>query len=413
MDTGMQEEKRVNGALFGTQKMTITESIRLTTESLLKDAVRFDHWVIAFSGGKDSTCCVTLVPHIINQGLVPRPKSLTVLYADTRMELPPLQASAQKVMDQLRTMGITCRTVLPKMEDRFFVYMFGRGVPPPSNRFRWCTSQIKIEPMMEAIAAVRAETGKKLLVLTGVRIGESAVRDARILLSCSRDGAECGQGWFQESTPEAVADTLAPILHWRVCRVWQWLKQWAPMAGFHTEQVADAYGGDQALEVNCRTGCVGCNLASRDAALEQIVKAPEWEYLTPLFRLRPLYAALKAPANRLRKTAKELRKDGAMVANPNRMGPLTMAARRWGMEQVTAIQDEVNAAARPAGRPEIVLINDEERAAIEGMISANIWPNGWSGTEKRADAFFEEIQQDGSIQKSLLSALGETHAAHS
>ncbi|ASC69476.1 hypothetical protein XM38_004030 [Halomicronema hongdechloris C2206] len=41
-------------------------------------------------------------------------------------------------------------------------------------------------------------------------------------MSCTRDGGECGQGWFQQTTSSAVADTLAPLLHWRVCHVWDW-----------------------------------------------------------------------------------------------------------------------------------------------------------------------------------------------
>ena len=88
--------------------------------------------------------------------------------------------------------------------------------------------------------------------------------------------------------------------------------------------------GTEAEEINCRTGCVGCNLASRDTALETLLTAEggRWEYLTPLMRLRPLYAELKRPHNRLRKTGRELTKDGKLVANPNRMGPLTMEARK-------------------------------------------------------------------------------------
>ena len=40
-----------------------------------------------------------------------------------------------------------------------------------------------------------------------------------------------------------VADTLAPLLHWRVCHVWEWLKHWAPTAAYgdwSTAMIADA-----------------------------------------------------------------------------------------------------------------------------------------------------------------------------
>jgi len=378
----------------------MTAGIEKTAESLNTFATLFDDWVVCYSGGKDSSCVATLVPQLIEGGQVPRPKSLRFLYADTRMELPPLRNAAMGVMDVLRSKGYQCDVVLPEMNKRFFVYMFGRGVPPPGASFRWCTGMIKVDPMMKALKDLREKNGKKFLMLTGVRVGESAARDARIALSCGKDGAECGQGWFQQSTPADVADTLAPILHWRVCHVWKWLRQWAPMGGFPTERVADSYGGEEAEETNARTGCVGCPVASRDTSLELLLKEEQWQYLKPLMGLRLLSNELRLPHNRIRKQGKEFYADGRLVKNPNRMGPLTMEARRMGMARVIAIQDEVNAN-KPSGDPDYLLIDAEERAAIEQMIEANTWPNGWSGEEGRADLPFDEIRKDGSEQLHL------------
>src|SRR5690606_38639054 len=99
--------------------------------------------------------------------------------------------------------------------------------------------------------------------------------DERIAVSCSLNGAECGQGWYQH---RLRVPTLAPILHWRVCQVWDWLRIYAPRSGigWETQIVADAYGGDDAIEQNARTGCIGCPLASRETALETIVAMPQW-----------------------------------------------------------------------------------------------------------------------------------------
>jgi DNA sulfur modification protein DndC len=403
--------------LFDGERQTMSEAIEQTIESLSVYGPHYNHWALAYSGGKDSSAALTLVVQLIITGKIPKPKSLTVLYADTRMELPPLQNSAMQMLAKLNELeipGCTIRAqvVLPKMDDRYFVYMLGRGVPPPSNTFRWCTAQMKIEPMMEALADLREQTGEKLLMLTGVRVGESAQRDARISLSCGKDNAECGQGWFQISTPESVADTLAPLLHWRVCLVWKWLRNYAPMNGWPTEMVADAYGGDEAEEVNCRTGCVGCNLASRDVALEELLKNEYWQYLQPLMELRPLWAELKKPHRRLRKTGRELTKAGDLVKNPNRMGPLTMDARRWALDQILSIQDRINAVAEAECKPTVVLIDHEEHAAILRLIDANTWPNKWDGTEARADEVFEEIRRDGSVQDSFLSDLVSKEVRH-
>src|ERR1700759_1756862 len=137
--------------LFEDQRITMQEEIDLTVKSLRTYGERYRHWCIAYSGGKDSTATVTLITHLIQTGQIPAPDSLLVLYADTRMELPPLQFSALGILQELNRRGIETRVVLPELDHRYFVYMFGRGVPPPSNVFRWCTPKLKISPMLSAL----------------------------------------------------------------------------------------------------------------------------------------------------------------------------------------------------------------------------------------------------------------------
>lgn len=390
--------KRTQPSLFEGARMSLQDSIDLTAQSLSAYGESYKHWAVAFSGGKDSSTVATLVAHLIETGRVPAPETLTFLYADTRLEIMPLWHSAMQILEGMKGRGYKTQVVLPALDDRYFVYMFGRGVPPPSNTFRWCTPQMKIEPMLNALSDLRDQAGEKFLMLTGVRIGESAARDQRIAISCGKNGAECGQGWFQEATPQAVADTLAPILHWRVCHVWDWLTFEAPTLGFPTHHIADAYGGEEAEEINARTGCVGCNLASRDTALDRTIRRPEWAYLAPLKRLKPLYAELKKPFRRLRKDGTERRKDGKLVANPNRLGPLTFEARRWGLDQVLEIQYEINMGAIANGRPLIDLINEEEKTRILELIDAKTWPNGWEGTEFTGDVPMDAVIAEGVIQ---------------
>lgn len=363
------------------------EAIDLTVKSLRTYGERYKHWCIAYSGGKDSSATVTLVTNLIQTGQIPAPNSLLVLYADTRMELPPLQFSALGILQELNKRGIETRVVLPELDHRYFVYMFGRGVPPPSNVFRWCTPKLKISPMLSALEQHHEHVGEKILTLTGVRVGESAARDQRIALSCSRDGAECGQGWFQETTPEQISDTLSPLVHWRVCHVWDWLMFYAPDLGFPTVDIAEAYGGDEAQEVNARTGCVGCNLVEEDRALDVVLRLPHWQYLTPLKQLRPLYRELKGPHFRLRKVD-ERRKDGSVIPG-NRLGPLTVEARNYGLATVLQIQKDINTAAQSQGRPQLSLISAEEQGRIEELIEANTWPQGWDGNEVRGDELYE------------------------
>nr|WP_287937753.1 phosphoadenosine phosphosulfate reductase family protein [Algoriphagus sp.] len=388
---------------FESQRTTFNEQIDLTVQSLKAYGDQYDHWVFAWSGGKDSTTLVTLIIYLIESGQIQAPKRITVLFADTRLEIPPLFFSAMQIKRQLEQRGIEVHTVMAEMDDRFMVYLLGRGVPPPSNTFRWCTPQIKVEPMIKKLHEIHRETGNKFLLLTGVRQGESAVRDGRIAMSCGKDGAECGQGWFQVTAPESICDKLAPLLHWRVCSIWDWLKIFAPMnrhGSWNTQLLADVYGGEEAEEINARTGCIGCPLASKDKALEVVVKIPEYLYLQPLLRLKPIYRELRNPSRRKRKTDWQYKKDGTLSKNQNRMGPITMESRAWALQEILAIQNDINSKA-PSESQKVYLINSEEEARIRELWRLNTWPDGWDGTEKRADEPFIQRHSDGSITPEL------------
>lgn len=411
-------------SLFEGARLRLQDSIELSLDSLREYGRRYSHWSIAYSGGKDSSALVTFVAWAIATGQVPAPESVTVLYADTRQELPPLQASAMKLLGILQNRhGFETHVVLPAMDDRFYVYIFGRGVPPPKNKFRWCTSQIKITPMQFAIedkAVARGMgqllpteqnrygrifqgNGQKLLVLTGVRLGESAVRDRKIAATCNKDSGECGTGlmhvknaskeqkdnpgMFVTSPPTAVSDTLAPLLHWRLCHIFDWLYFETPRHGFHeVAGIADVYGDDEV-----RTGCVGCNLVNVDTALERLLKyhADRWGHLRPLLKLKPLFRELKQAKYRLRKSEPEIRQDGRPSENIQRLGPLTMEARAYALDVVLGIQREVNDAAN--GRPGIDLINAEEEARIRELWAMNTWPNGWDGDEVTGDLVLDRL----------------------
>ena len=387
-------------------RLQMTESIELTIQSLMAYGPQHEHWVFAWSGGKDSSATLTLTAWLISSGKVPAPKRVTVLYADTRQELPPLYFAARHIMDELEERGIECRTVCAPLDKRFMVYMLGRGVPPPNNNtLRWCTRQIKVDPMTAEIESVLGDG--TALVITGVRQGESAIRDRRIEMSCGKDGAECGQGWYQQVLPEAKGvrgriATLAPLLHWRVCHVWEWLRNWAPaeeFGGWSTRMIADAYGGDEAEEVNARTGCVGCPLAQEEKALESILAIPRWEFLSPLRELKPIYRWLREPAQRLRKSGVERLKDGSIGKNPQRMGPLTLEARLEALEKILDIQRRINKSQCP---PFFSLVSDLEEQRIRELIAAGTWPNGWDGEEPHADEFMPVVfYENGSEQHDL------------
>lgn len=392
--------------IFGQKRIDFNEQVDLTITSLTEYGDRHEHWAIAWSWGKDSTTLVTLTVQLILTGQVRRPKSLTVLCADTRMELIPLWQAALGIIDKLRCLGIDVKVVTAPIDDRFLVYILGRGVPPPSNTFRWCTPQIKVEPMEAALVDLYNEINVgmsepvKILMLTGVRQGESAIRDGRIAMSCSKDGAECGQGWYQTGLQNDMCATLAPLLHWRVCSVWDWLKVVAPSKNYGewpTAILADAYGGDEAEEINARTGCIACPLVETDKALTYLIRIPYWAYLKPLLKLKAIYREMRLPKYRKRKNGDSFKKDGSLESNPQRLGPLTMEARLDFLEQILNLQAEVNSAAVAEGKPQIDILNTAEVARIRELIAKNTWPKKWTGKEITGAELVDTKYADGSV----------------
>jgi DNA sulfur modification protein DndC len=375
-------------SLWGEGRRTYEEALQDTINAMWQKGSQYKHWTAFYSGGKDSTAVVTLLAHLIETAQIPRPEQFTIIYSDTGMEVPPLQIATLATLNNLEQRGFTTQIVRPALDERFFVYMLGRGVPPPNNgRMRWCTRILKVKPMSH----YRAEQSDlSALGITGIRQGESAVRNERIAIACKKDGGECGQGYmYMEAKASGIA-TLHPLLTWRICHVWDWLTLYAPEAGFHTSDVAliygaDSYGEDGEEPINARTGCMECNLVQTDKMMDRVIALPQWQYLAPIRRLRDLYAELVLPCMRLRKDGTQRLKDGSFPSNPNRMGPLTMEARRYGLAFVKALAGEVNQAALEQGREKITLISEEEERRILALIEANTWPQGWDGTEPRAD----------------------------
>lgn len=391
--------------LFGVKRIEFNEQIELTCNSINAYGAMHDHWAVAWSMGKDSTTLLTLLVQLIETRQVMKPKSLTVLRADTRLELPPLWYAAELIIAKLKTMDIEVRTVMADLDNRFLVYILGLGVPPPSNTFRWCTGKIKIEPMEMALQELYNQTGQKILMLTGVRQGESAIRDGKIHMSCAKGDAECGQGWYQTGLDNAICSTLAPLLHWRVCSVWDWLKVFAPSKQFGewpTALLADAYGGDEAEEIAARTGCIGCPLASQDKALRELLRVESWKFMKPLEELRVIFREMRKPQHRLRKIGGETRKDGSLCKNQQRMGPLSLQARESFLEQILDIQNRVNY--NNPGEP-FLLINSEEELRIRELISNRVFPDKWTGNEPTADIILDKKYSDGSIAPILFREL--------
>jgi len=193
----------------------------------------FNHWIVTFSGGKDSTTTVvlSLETALEYRGRIQR---IDIIYADTMLEIPVIHDYALSFLEHLRScahlqsLPLFLHVATPRVSERFWVCLLGKGYPPPNQRFRWCTRRLKIEPVEDALKQF-IRPGQTVII-TGVRFGESNDRDRRLIRSCAR-GGECGQGlWFQYRK-RLQAGYLAPIVDWRDCDVWDFLEFIAPSWG--------------------------------------------------------------------------------------------------------------------------------------------------------------------------------------
>jgi DNA sulfur modification protein DndC len=169
--------------------------------------------------------------------------------------------------------------------------------------------------------------------------------------------------------------------------------------GFPTLQVAEVYGGDDAVEMAARTGCIGCPLASKDVALDNLLKNPKYRYLAPLKRLRLIYDEMRLFNHRLQKAGTEVLKDGTFPKNRNRKGPLKLDSRLEFLDRILDIQNEIKA--NCGDSTPVILINPEEEKFIRDSIASGLFPNGWSGDEPGGGELIPQFNQDGSMQTLL------------
>lgn len=303
--------------------------------------IGYNHWIITFSGGKDSTATliVALETALILSQQIQR---IDIVYSDTEIEIPSIHQYAIRFLehlmsfDRLARLPIHCHIVRPEVEDSFWVCLLGKGYPPPHQRFRWCTRRLKIEPVESALKSF-VQPGSTVII-TGVRFGESSSRDVRLLKSCGR-GGECGQGAWLDYSSRLKAGYLAPIAYWKECDVWDFLQFHAPELGYPTNYLEESvYNGR-----GTRFGCWMCTVVRQDKAMEKITLLSEWAHLKPLLDFRQRVKDLTG-----RLESRVLRKDG-------KPGRLNLAVRQKLLNELLELEKRVG----------IELISSDQVLAIQ------------------------------------------------
>lgn len=118
--------------------------------------------LVQFSGGKDSQAC--LIKAVNDYGK----DKVTVVFCDTGWEHPVTYTHIHNVCEQLGVKLIT----LKSKKYRDFVDMSIKKGRFPSTRARFCTSELKVIPMIEYILS----QDESLIIIQGIRAKESKAR---------------------------------------------------------------------------------------------------------------------------------------------------------------------------------------------------------------------------------------------
>ncbi len=326
----VQEMQSLSEELSCILDLRLLEDLR-ETQNILSSAAKngFNHWVLAFSGGKDSSLVALLVTEMIKRRSI-KDVEVDVVFSDTLMELPPFGENATALLSHITDVSaehelpIRTHTVTPPVDQRFWFLIIGKGYPPPHNHFRWCTDRLKILPSKRVMKNI---VGTGSTVLTGVRFGESDNRDSRLKVGmCSKDDSECGQGVWLNGDSKIGIPGLAPIAHWRTCKVWDFLMMADGLWGWPFKSLSRMYGDSPAT----RFGCWMCTLVKEDKALKAVTANAEWAHLTDLHTIR-------------QKLLDEGRQDKNRIKQPNgALGRTSISFRREMLDDLIGLEKQLS-----------------------------------------------------------------------
>jgi DNA sulfur modification protein DndC len=324
-------------------------------------------WCCSYSGGKDSTSLVTWIEWMRRAGWITAERPQLV-QSDTAVEYPDLDGISAAMRELLESCGWQCVVVEPRINEKLYNRILGIGnspIHPGGRKMRWCTRSTKIDPMERW----RRENAAGL-TLTGLRLGESDMRDGKIKAKGCAAGGECG-------IPDPDERTYSPLLHWTTCQVVDWL---SGMVGRSvrslmgdvfkiTGALLDVYNirlgaptfdfAEPQVEA-ARYGCIGCPAigAEREPPRSVIKRHGAGHPLNELydvwFEARLRRNRIYAPRTRMG------------------MGPIRMEARKRLFARVMDIQQ----------RAGVVLVTPQDEEFIRRCWEEKVYPRGWSEADE-------------------------------
>jgi len=375
---------------------------------------------VAYSGGKDSTVCLSLVLSVAadmkKQGFSLPP--IMVSHANTGIENPAYQTVVDSEIEKIKRyaqehdLPVRVDIARPSLNDSWAVRIIsGRALPTfPDSPNRDCSVTWKVQPQQKqkkAIMKVLANTGRPVVVL-GTRFDESTSRATRMSERGEDDGV-----WEHEVRDAAgklvsLEERLSPIAYWGQEDVWAYLSGLtASKDASYTDaqQIWDAYrdgGGtscavvsDDALKANAkgcgaRFGCSLCVASSRDKSLEAMLESdPKYAYLIQLNKLQRFLSNTQYDLTRRSWLGRSITDDGYCAVGPDSYGPdMQKELLRYAM---TIDRDEDRAAHALGIEPRFRLVSDVQMVAIDALWSIQ----GYHQRPFEAVRIWKEVWADG------------------
>ena len=336
----------------------VVERLNVTMDTIRREYLRkhLDPWIVAYSGGKDSTLLLQLIWEMLaSLSVHDRRRKVYVIGNDTLVESPlviqHLKTTIATISTAAAADGLPIETQItkPHIDQTFWVNVIGRGYIPPTRNFRWCTDRMKIIPTSQLIESL-VRTHKRAVLLVGTRKSESESR--------RRNMAKHGVSATKMNPHSSVEGCriFAPLAEFEDEDVWLILIQRRPpWGGSHRDLITlyrNAGGGECPLVLtkddapSCGTtsprfGCWTCTVVSKDRSLRGLIDSghEDAEVFARLFDFRERLVQLREDdANRQR-----VRRDGNLKSRADGtpvMGPFKLDVRKRILSELQALEQE-------------------------------------------------------------------------
>src|SRR6056297_1679598 len=313
-------------------------------------------WIIGYSGGKDSTATLQMICNALKElDSQKRTKKIYVVSSDTMIENPLILEYIRKNIDSINSFSqkynlpMKAQLVRPNVKDTFWTLLIGKGYPTPRQKFRWCTSRLKIKPIDEYINQI-TEKYDEVIVVLGVRSEESQSRSESIKKRTVEGKI------LKIHATNNKAYVYAPIEHFDSEEIWFYLMNDDNPWGNNNRELLNLYNSasdpadciiqqdkDAPSCGHSRFGCWVCTVVSKDKSLTGFIENG-YKALRPLLKFRNELVEMREQEQYRQKW----RMNGSfyyIVKNGEKrrgFGPFTLEARKRILKLLFEAEKEFN-----------------------------------------------------------------------